>query len=175
MTKRDGDDDILGFWLLESWDEYREDGSWQPFGGDPLSGFLVYAADGTMSVSIYRRDQPVLLTTYAGHYTRHGREVVHYPVAGNSPSGTQAPKHRYLTLRGNTMIMDTAVKSGAPQPGDFTLLWRRWLDCYKPAPKSPQSVCDDGIVEQSRHAQSIDLASCHLAVEETLFTQEEPR
>lgn len=117
------DSPVQGFWTLQSWQKVKQDGSLQPYSPEEIGGFLYYSPEGQMAVSIYERQAPRLLSSYAGRYEFSGDEVIHQPFEGSSPNGIREKKVRRVQLHEGHMIMET--KWNDPSNPDYIhrLVW----------------------------------------------------
>ena len=102
----DNTSDIVGFWVLRSWDIVDRKGTCEPYPVDELSGFLHYGSK-TMAVSIYDKKSSKVLTTYGGPYEFDGMKVRHKPYDGCSPLGGVKEKVRHIEIRDKEMMMET--------------------------------------------------------------------
>jgi hypothetical protein len=117
--------ELIGFWTLSSWTRLTRDGEEKPEFEAPIAGFLLYGEDGHMAVSIFASETPQLLTSYGGRYELLGDEVIHYPLAGNSPQGIHDAKRRRVSGDGSSMRLETDWLEAAGSTYKFRLQWSK--------------------------------------------------
>jgi hypothetical protein len=117
--------DLIGFWTLASWTRLTRDGDEAPEFAEPIEGFLLYGEDGHMAVSIFAREKPQLVTSYGGRYELLGDEVIHYPLAGNSPHGIHGAKRRRVSMDGSSLRLETDWLDEAGPTYKFRLQWSK--------------------------------------------------
>lgn len=142
------DSELVGAWLLESYQSRLLDGAdvQYPLGSDAI-GILMYTSDGYMSAQIMRNDRPrfedddlqqaeqyefasaaASYLAYSGPYTvtKDGSQVHHHLTASLFPNWVGSVQARVVTLEGDRLELGTASPvsfSGEQRTGH--LVWRR--------------------------------------------------
>lgn len=137
-------DSIVGVWRLLSYESRKPDGiTALPYGGK-ASGYLIYTAEGFMSVTIvgdgrstfadpdrfagtpaeYSRGMKSYVS-YAGRYTASATHVVHHIELSQFPNWSGTDEVRYFEIEGTSMRMQTPpfILGGVEQTAH--LLWHR--------------------------------------------------
>jgi hypothetical protein len=135
---------LIGTWRLVSYEQHGSDGRVSfPLGEQPL-GYLVYAADGYMSVQMMARQRPSLpggdlgagsiedkaaaldtYRAYSGRYEIDGDRVIHHVQISSWPNRVGTDLVRTMTLAGGRLHLRTAPfnTGGVTQTAD--LVWER--------------------------------------------------
>jgi hypothetical protein len=138
------DHPLIGTWRLVSYELESADGAISyPYGQDP-SGYLIYAADGYMSVAFmtsgrvpYASGDRLRSTpeeraaaadsyvSYCGRYELRDDRVIHHIEVSLFPNWVGVAQTRYITLAGNRLTLRTPplLMGGSTQTGHVT--WER--------------------------------------------------
>ena len=141
------DHSLIGTWRLVSYELESAAGAISyPYGRDP-TGYLIYAADGYMSVAFMTggripyaagdrlRGTPEELSaaadtyvSYCGRYELLEDRVIHHIEVSLFPNWVGVAQTRYLTLDGDRLTLRTppVLMGGSPQTGHVT--WERALE-----------------------------------------------
>lgn len=137
-------ENFIGAWHLIDWRiEYSDGGVTRPF-GEGAHGYILYAADGTMTASIAQAARPAFgipnarnatleqkaqafdsYFHYAGPWRIEGEEVVHSVTLSLNPDMTGTEQRRLAVfdgLGGLTLSAHEALKDGASR--HHILQWR---------------------------------------------------
>ena len=125
--------ELAGFWTLKSWLKLRADGHTEAYCAAPIGGFLHYSAEGTMAVSIFKRETAEILSTYGGRFEWDGHSVKHQAWEGWSPQGLEQPKVRHLQLTEDAMSMETDWIEDQEAVYRYRLEWQRRAEPRIPA------------------------------------------
>ena len=147
---------LVGTWRLVSHVYTSEDGDTVHPWGD-AGGYIMYGADGYMSVVISDRDRPNFASgdvkggtieeraaaassyvSYCGRYELKEDHVVHHIEAALFPNRVGTQQVRYFTLAGDTLSLRTApmLVEGKVRVGE--LVWER-VESGLPSPQSSPS------------------------------------
>ncbi|CAN5670116.1 hypothetical protein BH23CHL8_BH23CHL8_16860 [soil metagenome] len=139
------EDDLVGTWLLRTWELEDEDGSIEtPFGPEP-QGIVVYTADGRMVTTIGRPDRVPAgrdllgvddaarlaavstFIAYSGTFQVEGDDVIHTVDMSLDPAwvGTRQRRHMRLGDDGHTLTLSTDPLLVAGRRGHHQLTWER--------------------------------------------------
>ena len=136
--------DLVGTWLLESWETRYADGrTIYPMGEDAL-GFLLYSADGYMAATLSRRNRAPFRTgemltadlvekvqgwdsyfSYVGRYSVVGDKVMHHIVASQYPNWIGDDQVRALVLDDNRLELSTPTQTTRRGCQISRLIWSR--------------------------------------------------
>ena len=118
---------LVGTWRLVSWENRDAQGhvSW-PAGHAPR-GYIMYTADGYVSVQIMPANRPPFAagdllggssaekagaaetyTAYAGRYERRGNTVIHHVEVSLFPNWVGTQQERLLEISGDILTLSTA-------------------------------------------------------------------
>ena len=135
---------LVGTWRLVSM-EIRDaaGGASFPFGPDAV-GYLLYSADGYMSVAIMTADRPTFAAgdilgggvedraeaaatyiSYAGRYEVHGEWVVHHVEVSLFPNWVGSAQQRFCELLGDRLTLSTEPMALAGAERRAYLIWER--------------------------------------------------
>ena len=105
--------DLIGTWLLQSFDKEQADDSWQPWPRG-AHGMLLYTAAGYMSASInWPPDADGrFCDAYAGTWSVHGNEVRHHVTNSVRPKRIGKTLERRFSLDGDTLIIHLTNSDG---------------------------------------------------------------
>jgi hypothetical protein len=113
----------------------------RPFGPHPR-GYLIYTADGYMSVDFMAAERPpssdprlsstddrlLLIKTYhsyCGRYSFDGTTVHHHVEVSLVPEDVMTTKVRTVTFEGDYLILEAAIASDESQPALAQIKWKR--------------------------------------------------
>ncbi len=138
---------LVGTWRLVTWEARSADDEVSyPFGRDAI-GYIIYSADGYMSVVIMRANRPIFATgdllagsieeraeaaagyiSYVGRYEMREGMVIHYVEASLFPNWIGSIQERFCEFVGNRLSLSTApILSGGIERRQY-LLWERIAD-----------------------------------------------
>ena len=119
-------EEIFGSWALVSFSNFSDDDNeipWREF----LSGRLIYAPTGIVSVAINRREKPIAgkaverNSFYSGTFRLVNSETIEHCVEQSSDSKRVGDKYlRNFRLEANTLALE-----GDGLTGKVRLVWRR--------------------------------------------------
>lgn len=134
---------LVGAWLLQSWEVRTERGTQLPFGAEPC-GLLTYTAEGYMQASICAAGRPVLsgssprqasaeeqaaafrsFFSYAGRYELRELDVVHHVEIALNPAMVGTDQVRHVELADDVLVLsaDEPLSDGSLR--GHRLTWRR--------------------------------------------------
>jgi len=135
---------FIGTWRLVSFEFRYADGRIiHPFGED-AKGYIMYSADGYMSVAITRADRPNFASDdprestdeerlkasknhffYCGRYSISGNKVIHHVEIGSFPNWTGTDLQRTYEFHGDRLTLSTVpnLRGGIDRTGQ--LIWER--------------------------------------------------
>ncbi len=138
-------DELVGTWTLVSWTQRRGDVVGEPMGRAPV-GALVYTADGSVAVSIMRRDRPRMVSGdfvsadaaekaaafesylgYFGRYEMQGADVVHHISSASFPNWVGDSQRRTPRLEDGLLSLEAAPRVVGGITVTATLVWRKSL------------------------------------------------
>lgn len=127
-------DELVGAWELTSYVSVDEGGALGegPLGPDPR-GLLIYSADGRMSVSMMRGDQPApgqegpapRFMGYAGTWQLAGQQIVHDVAVSSHGYLVGTRQTRQLALDGPLLTLSGSAPAAGNPPQERVLIWRR--------------------------------------------------
>ena len=135
---------LVGAWKLVSYQYNTEDGeAVHPYGRDP-AGYIMYTADGYMSVQIANRERPRFTSedvrggtdaenvaaassyiAYCGTYELHDDRVIHHVELSFFQNRVGTSQTRYCRLAGDRIELKTPplLIDGAPRT--LNIVWER--------------------------------------------------
>ncbi len=144
VSAPDGAGRLVGGWRLLTWENRASDGRvTHPMGRDPL-GYLIYAADGSFSVTISRprrgrfAAEDLLVgsaeekatavegfVAYAGRYSVEGGRVVHHVELSLFPNWVGTDQERDADLSADTLVLSVGPLLLAGEERIARLVWER--------------------------------------------------
>ena len=138
------DNPLVGAWRLMSFEVRGADGRVRyPYGRD-AAGYIIYGADGFMSVQFGPADRPRFAdddlggkgdgewaalarsyTAYCGRYELRGDRVLHHVELSLFPNWVGETQERFLTLDGNRAILRTPPFLVRGEERTGVLVWER--------------------------------------------------
>lgn len=135
---------FVGAWRLISWENRTADGRVSYPMGKGASGYILYTADGYMSVAIMAGDRPDLTgsdplggtveeralaaktyLSYAGTYEIGVGEIIHYVQASLFPNWVGTTQRRFFAFDGRRLTLSTAPMPLAGAQRRAYLVWER--------------------------------------------------
>lgn len=136
--------DLVGTWLLVSWETRYEDGRRiYPMGEDAL-GFLVYSDDGYIAATLSRRNRSPFRTgemltadvaekaqgwdsyfSYVGRYSVADGKVTHHIEASQYPNWAGDDQVRVVALDDNRLVLATPTQTARRGRQTSHLIWSR--------------------------------------------------
>ncbi len=141
------EDSLVGTWRLVSWEDRDAQGqvSW-PVGQD-AHGYIMYTAEGYMSVQIMMASRPLFAAgdllsgssaeqagaaatyiAYAGRYERRENAVIHYVELSLFPNWVGTQQERLLELSGDRLTLSTHPILLGGRQQEAHLIWERVRD-----------------------------------------------
>ena len=135
---------LVGTWRLVAWENRDAQGqvTW-PLGHD-ARGYIIYTADGYMSVQIMAASRPAFVagdllggssaekagaaetyTAYVGRYERRAGSVIHYVEVSLFPNWVGTQQERLLEISGNRLTLSTAPILLGGKQQTAHLIWER--------------------------------------------------
>jgi lipocalin-like protein len=144
MNDRHQPSALVGAWRLVSWENQSLDGNvTYPMGADAL-GYLIYTADGRVSVTISRAGRPASVggdllgatteeraravegfVAYAGRYTYQADRVVHHVELSLFPDWVKTDQERSAELSDNRLTLSAGPMLLAGKQQMTRLVWER--------------------------------------------------
>jgi len=138
---------LLGTWRLVSFEVRSADGTVRFPYGRGARGYLIYNADGYMSVAFARADRPTFpsadpasgstddwlasakgYTSYCGRWELRGDMVVHHVDVSLFPNWAGGTQERLMALEGNLLTLSTPPYPVRGEPRTGHLVWERVTD-----------------------------------------------
>ena len=123
MTTQAFASEIVGAWQLVEWttEEALAGERRHPLGLD-AQGWLIYAAEGAMTVLMSGSDKSV---SYAGRWWVDGQDVVHEVDVAHHPSLVGSQQRRRVTHRGHELILEGIERDPQGRVRTHRVSWRR--------------------------------------------------
>jgi hypothetical protein len=138
---------LIGRWDIVSWEQRYDDGRVVPPLGPELRGFLLYTAQGDMSVFIAQaRRAPFggglqfgatseekaqaysTVLSYAGRYVVSGDLVEHHVEVSLFPNWEGQVQKRRVSLDGDRLSITASIEQGTPEARVAALEWKKHQD-----------------------------------------------
>ncbi len=135
---------LVGTWRLVAWENRDAQGQVTWPVGHAARGYIMYTADGYMSVQIMTANRPLfaaddLLTgssaekagaaetyiAYAGRYERRANTVIHHVELSLFPNWVGTQQERLLEVSGDRLILSTAPLLLGGKQQTAHLIWER--------------------------------------------------
>jgi len=136
---------LIGTWKLQSLQSRTADGeTTYPWGEEPV-GYIMYSADGFVSVIIMEPERPRFSSgdlrgapqemalayqsclAYCGRYEVRGDSMTHHILACTFPNWVGVDQHRILKLDDDTLVLSTPPILIDGVERTSVLVWRRAL------------------------------------------------
>ena len=98
---------LIGSWTLVSEGHFDPSGRYTPV-GDHMSGQLIYASDGSMSVLITIVPRPATLNdviAYSGTFSIEGNKILHHIKISSQPASVNSTATRLAFFRGEDLVL----------------------------------------------------------------------
>ncbi|MFW9259890.1 lipocalin-like domain-containing protein [Nostoc sp. CALU 546] len=135
---------FIGTWQLVSWENRDSDGNViYPYGQDAI-GYIMYNADGYMSVNIMMANRSnfaseVILTgtteeqavasqsylAYCGNYEIQSDKIIHYIATSLFPNWVGTVQERFFQFEGDRLVLSTPPLSVSGKQQTAHLTWER--------------------------------------------------
>lgn len=142
MTDKQFIDSFLGTWRLLSFTHQDVDGSLIDLYGEDPQGYIMYTADGMMSVSIMRNGRANFANesqktdeeykqafsshfSYCGKYSTDSEKVTHHVQISNYPNWCGDDLVRYYEFAGDKLTLNTAAPADIGKQANVQLIWQR--------------------------------------------------
>lgn len=133
--------ELIGAWLLRSWQMVDENGNKSfPFERE-VKGTLIYSENGYMSANILSMSRKIKIDegiseksilagkgvylSYSGRYTLFGDKVIHHVMVSSIREWVGSEQERYFRLEANKLIIDSKTQSKNGQTGYHQLVWEK--------------------------------------------------
>lgn len=114
---------LIGTWELVRHGRFDAKGQYHPT-GEQMTGRLLYAQDGSMSVLITKVPEPAQLSdliAYSGTFSIEGDKVLHHVLISPYPDRVNKTGIRLASFSGKDLILGTEPDG----EGRFEIVWRR--------------------------------------------------
>lgn len=114
---------LVGSWTLVREGHFDHMGKYTPV-GEHMTGQLIYAQDGSMSVLIMIVPKPTVLSdvfAYSGTFTVDENKVMHHIKISTEPERVNTTAIRLASFRGDEIVLATAPNAN----GRFEAVWHR--------------------------------------------------
>jgi hypothetical protein len=114
---------LLGSWMLVKHGHFDPSGQYHST-GDHVTGELIYAADGSMSVLIAKIPEPAQLNdiiAYSGTFSIDANVVSHHVKVAADSKRANTTEPRVASFRGEDLVLTTKPNAD----GYWEIVWRR--------------------------------------------------
>ena len=114
---------LIGNWGLVKHGRFDDLGNYHPT-AERMTGQLIYASDGSMSVLITKAPEPVLvidIIAYSGSFSVKGGKVLHHIKVSPYPKRLSTTEIRLASFRDDDLVLTTEPDQG----GRFEIVWRK--------------------------------------------------
>jgi len=114
---------LIGSWTLVKHGHFNRSGQYHST-GDQMSGQLIYAPDGSMSVLITKIPKPAQLSdiiAYSGTFSIAGNKVLHHIRVSPDPRLVGTTAIRLISFQGADLVLKTEPNAD----GYWEIVWRK--------------------------------------------------